>query len=121
MITTNFNASSTVGHVFVIFDEEGDRITCDPVPELEELVGRTVIAGDFASYSDYDGDFDSVSGVVDFAFYSTGRVVFNYDLDGVDSDCGDGPDSETDKSCAIVIHEGTCDDDDDVGDHYWDD
>ncbi|MFN5999112.1 MAG: superoxide dismutase family protein [Paracoccaceae bacterium] len=61
-------------------------------------------------YPGYTGDV-SPSGSVIVTFLPQRKIQFNYNLQGLESNCID---------CGIHIHEGTtCDDADEVGGHYY--
>jgi hypothetical protein len=122
LVHYGYGADASVGRTFVLHNKAGNRISCDLVPALDSSAGKSVLTT-FGIYPDYDGEFDDISGLVDMEFYSTGAVLFTYDLDGLDPACAsDGPDSETANSCGIHFHSGTsCDEAVDVGGHYFGD
>jgi hypothetical protein len=122
LVHYGYGADATVGHTFVLHDKSGARISCDLVPALDGLAGKSVLTT-FGIYPDYDGEFDDISGIVDMEFYSTGGVVFTYDLDGVDPACAtDGPIEGKANSCGIHFHAGeSCDTGAEVEGHFFGD
>jgi hypothetical protein len=119
-VVYGFSAAATEGRTFVLHDRDGNRISCNLVPS-PNVQAMSAISGNFAVYPEYDGDLDEVSGVVNLDYLAGGSsVTFTYDLQGVDPDCADGPDSDTANSCGIHFHAGTsCETVDEVGGHYW--
>jgi hypothetical protein len=99
LVTYGINADETIGHVFLVRDRAGNRISCAVVDSVDIVPAFTFTED------------------VTFAWREAGAVSLYYDLGDADEDCEDlGPDAEQARSCGIQIRGGACSD---VGETFY--
>lgn len=108
---SGYGYNHNAGHAVVFHTSDGTRAACGVLEK-----NNFELSADMGSYPTYNGNVDltddyHVSGEVTISFDADGQFEMFYNLDGLPKKCSD---------CGVHVHTGTtCEDHDNIGDHYF--